>query len=364
MKRILALILVVIQALSLTACGSKKSDAAKAVDEQISAIGEVTLESEAQISAAETAVEALHEEDKEQLDNLNVLTEARNAYNTLILDDEASEIEAAIAAIGTVTIDSEAAISAAEEAYSNASPEVQALVENTSVLEAATDALSGLRIAKAEKLISAIGEVTLERADAIRQAQDVYNALSATDKKKVSNTDVLDAATTRLKELAKAEAEQLLAGMRLDEDKVQKMQFYTPKVIKFYSDGSWAADIRCFVVPYLGRDTNNNVWLRLICNYTGDDWVFWKKLIFAVDDERYTKTFSYYDIVRNNDGGIVWEYIDTDVSDSDVEMLWAIANSTETIVRFEGDDYTHDFTVNSDDKQAIRDVLTAYEALK
>ena len=363
MKKVLALMLAAALMLSLTACGSKKSDAAKAADEQILAIGEVTLESENQISAAEATVEALAEDYKEQLDNLNVLTEARSAYDTLVLESKASEIEAAISAIGTVTLDSEAAISAAEEAYGNASLEVQALVENTSVLDEATGALSGLRVAKAEELISAIGEVTPERADAIRQAQDFYSALSASDKEKVTNADVLDAATTCLKELTKAEAEKLLAGMRLDEDKIQRMQFYTPKVVKHYSDGSWAADIRCFVVPYLGRDTNS-VWLRLICNYTGDDWVFWKKLTFAVDDERYTKTFSYYDIVRNNGGGVVWEYIDTDVSDSDVEMLWAIANSTETIVRFEGDDYTHDFTVNSADKQAIRDVLTAYEALK
>lgn len=92
MKKVLALMLAAALMLSLTACGSKKSDAAKAADEQILAIGEVTLESENQISAAEATVEALAEEDKEQLDNLNVLTEARSAYDTLVLESKASEI--------------------------------------------------------------------------------------------------------------------------------------------------------------------------------------------------------------------------------------------------------------------------------
>ena len=44
-------------------------------------------------------------------------------------------------------------------------------------------------------------------------------------------------------------------------------------------------------------------------------------------------------------------------------MLWAIANSTETIIRFEGDDYYRDFTVTAKDKDSIRQMLTIYESL-
>ena len=361
MKKVLTLMLAAALTLSLTACGGK-SDAAKAVDEQIAAIGEVTLESESKIAAAEDAAAALQEEDKKQLDNLESLTEARAAYDSLVLEAEADEIEAAISAIGTVTLESGDSISSAESAYMGASAEVQALVENISELESAKETLDNLQITEVVNLIDNIGDITLESVEHIETAKAAYDALSDSNQAKVQNADKLKTAAEQITELKREQAEALLSNMRLDEDKVQKMRFYTPKVVKHYSDGSWAADIRCFVVPYLGRDSNS-VWLRLICNYTGDDWVFWKKLTFAVDDERYTKTFSYYDVVRNNDGGGVWEYIDTDVSASDIEMLWAIANSTETIVRFEGDDYTHDFTVNSDDKQAIRDVLTAYEAL-
>ena len=65
MKRILALVLTILMMAALTACG--QSEAAKAVDEQIAAIGEVTLDSNAAISAAEAALRELSPEDQKQV---------------------------------------------------------------------------------------------------------------------------------------------------------------------------------------------------------------------------------------------------------------------------------------------------------
>ncbi len=159
-----------------------------------------------------------------------------------------------------------------------------------------------------------------------------------------------------------AEAESALAGLA-EEDRIQNINFYSPKALKYYSNGSWAADVRCFILPYLGRN-DSSVWLRLIYNYTGSDWVFFEKVIVVADGQKFEKSFDYSDIVRDNEAYSVWEYVDDTVSASDEKMLWAIANSKETLVRFQGDDYMHDFTVNATDKQAIREVMTAYDALK
>lgn len=52
------------------------------------------------------------------------------------------------------------------------------------------------------------------------------------------------------------------------------------------------------------------------------------------------------------------------ISDRDIKLLRDIANSEETIVRFEGDDYRKDYTIPSSDKKAIREVLEAYDLLK
>ncbi len=354
MKQLLSLTLVWVMILSLSACG--KSEAAQSVDDQITAIGEVTLDSESRIAEAEDALAGLTEEDRKQVEGAGELTYARTAYEALVVED-------AINAIGTVTLDSGDVIAAARTAYDGASAEVQAAVTNADRLTAAETAIRDLRIQKATELIDAIGEVTLEDGEAIQAAQNMLKTLPSEDAAKVSNAAALETAAQTLETLKQQQAENLLSKMRKNEDKVRGMSFYYPSAWKFYSNGSWAADQRCFLLPYIGRDANR-VWLRMVYNYTGDDWVFFDHVTVAADEERFNKSFNYFDMVHDNGGGDVWEYIDVDVYDADIKMLRAIANSKETIIRFEGDDYWHDLTVKDSDKAAIREALTAYEALK
>lgn len=356
MKKILLWVLAAAMMLSLAACG--KSEAAKAVDDQIAAIGEVTLESEDAISEAEAAVDALADEDREQLDNVDKLEQARADYEALVLAGKVSEVEDAIAAIGTVTLESVDAITAARSLYDGSEAEVQSAVNNLGDLEAAEAALSDLRVAETVSLIDAIGAVTLESADAVDAAQASYDSLSEADTAKVSNADVLIAAADQLKALKQQQAQALLANMRVEKDEVRGLTFYYSKTQPYY------ADERCYMLPYIGQDSTHT-WLCAQYHYMDyDNWVFWTKLTFAVDDQRYYKYFNYFDVVRDNDTE-VWEYVNTaDVSEEDIEMFWAIANSEKTIVRFEGDEYYSDFTVSQADKDAIREVLTAYEALQ
>lgn len=311
MKKYLVVIMAVLMALCLCACG--KSEAVKAAEEKIAAIGEVTLDSEKRISAAEKAVEKLSDDELKQLDKAEELKKAREAYEELVLENKAAAVDS---------------------------------------------------------VIDQIGEVTLESAEKINAAQQAFEQLTEKEKGKVKNASLLNQAEEKLaalqkqeKEAKRAEALKLLGNMRLDEDKVRHLKFYYPKAWRFNSYGNWIADTRCFILPYIGMDNNGNVWMRVVYNFTDDDWVFFKKITVAADDERYYRSFKYFDIVRDNDGGQVWEYIDTDGA-SDVTMLWAIVNSKETIVRFEGEDYSHDFTVRESDKQAIKEALLVYEGLK
>lgn len=299
MKKYLVVIMAVLMALCLCACG--KSEAVKAAEEKIAAIGEVTLDSEKRISAAEKAVEKLSDDELKQLDKAEELKKAREAYEELVLENKAAAVDS---------------------------------------------------------VIDQIGEVTLESAEKINAAQQAFEQLTEKEKGKVKNASLLTQAEEK-----RAEALKLLGNMRLDEDKVRHLKFYYPKAWRFNSYGNWIADTRCFILPYIGMDNNGNVWMRVVYNYTDDDWVFFKKITVAADDERYYRSFKYFDIVHDNGGGQVWEYIDTDGA-SDVTMLWAIVNSKETIVRFEGDDYSHDFTVRESDKQAIKEALLVYEGLK
>lgn len=61
----------------------------------------------------------------------------------------------------------------------------------------------------------------------------------------------------------------------------------------------------------------------------------------------------------------MWEYADVGATDEDIQLFKSIAASGETIIRFEGDDgKRYDLTVSQADKNAIKDVLAAYEYLK
>ena len=119
---------------------------------------------------------------------------------------------------------------------------------------------------------------------------------------------------------------------------------------------------RSFLLPAIVT-IDNRSFLKIVYNYHGNDWVFWDHLTIFVDVAKYYKSFSYYDIDRDNYTD-VWETAQETASSSDIEMLNAIADSQETIVRFEGDTYHYDLTVKSSDKKAIKETLEAWDYLK
>lgn len=372
MKRILATVLALVLVLTLAACG--KSEAAKAADELIGAVGTVTLDSEEAICAAEEAVGALTDKEKKQLENTAVLEEARAAYDALVAEAEAkrieglkqkaAEVDALIDAIGTVTMDSDAAVTKARAAYDAGDDELRSYVTKVDVLKAAEDTLGTMKAEVVIKLIDAIGNVTLKSGDKIQEAQDAFDALSAADQARVTNAATLKNAKAALKEMRLEDARKKLSRLTVDEDFVRNISFYYAKGFPYYHQyGYWGADVRCFVLPYIGV-SGDSAWLRMVCNYTADDWVFFKNITFAVDEQRFYKSFDYFDVERDNDWNDVWEYVDIAVGASEIDLLTAIANSTKTVVRFEGDTHYRDFTVSAADKQAIREMLEIYEAFK
>ena len=77
-KKAVALALCVLMLFSLTAC---KSSAVKNVESMIAALGEITVDSQAAVEAAEAAYAALSDSDKAQVENAQTLTEARTALD-------------------------------------------------------------------------------------------------------------------------------------------------------------------------------------------------------------------------------------------------------------------------------------------
>lgn len=304
MKKVLALLLAVVLAFSFAACHKKSENAVK-VDDMIASIGEVSLDSSKKIEEIDKAIDGLTAEEKDDLDNLDDLQAAKDKVAELESEKRVNDVKDQINAIGKVTLKSEKAITKAEKALKKLSEEEQAKVDNASVL---TD------------------------------ARNTYDKLKKEDLKK-----------------KKAEGQKILsAKFNKDVDDFQNTTFYQHKNTPQY------IDTRSYILPYLAK-TGDNWYVRVVYNYTGDDWVFFKTLTIVVDGHKYYKFFNYRDITHDNEGGNVWEYIDQQASDDDIKMLRAIAKSKSAKVRYQGDDFSYDLTIKDGDKNIIKDTLKAYD---
>lgn len=367
LKKIAAAILSLLICFSVWGCG--QSEAAAAVDSLILEIGEVSLESEQKITTAEEAAEKLSQEDYRQLKQLALLEEARATYDRLVEEQHiaeiqaaAKEVEAVIQGIGEVSLEKESQVTAARTQYNQASQEVRDAVENYDVLEQAEKQLSSLKIQKVIGLIDEIGEVSLESKEKIETAYTQYNALTNTEKGQVTNYGMLTAAKDKLTQLENAEKERILQEalkpLQEDYDKVQGYTWYHAAAEPQY------IDTRSYVLPYIGVEKTGEAHLILRFNYTGDEWVFFEKIIVVIDGETYQYSPRYFDIIRDNQYRAVWETLDIGAGTTEIEMLNKIAESKETIIRFQGDSRVYDLTVSASDKTAIKQVLDAYDALK
>lgn len=159
---------------------------------------------------------------------------------------------------------------------------------------------------------------------------------------------------------AEAEKERLLklgetafSKLKSDYDQVYENTFY------YHSSEPKYINTRSYVLPYLSVNKYDSVGLRIKMNYTGDSWIFYNSVVFNIDGVN--KTISTSSTERDNAYGDVWEVYDVPADDSYIELLNSIVNSDKTIVRFLGSSKQYDLTISQSDKNAIADVLLAYD---
>lgn len=163
------------------------------VVELINAIGEVTEDSGDAIYAASLAYNSLTEKQQTLVDNLQTLLDAANTWDKL----KASKVTAAIAGIGEVTLDKKDAIFAAKDLYDELSDDQKKLVTDYNVLTAAIETYNNLVVV--QPVIEQINElgsaddITLDSKSALDAAIRAYNDLTGEQQKLVKNYDVLEA---------------------------------------------------------------------------------------------------------------------------------------------------------------------------
>ena len=187
----------------------RKDREARIMEEEIDALTVTKPGDLDQIDRVKKDYEALDPDIRARVQNAYRISEAYETYNQLVADYVVEKIEA----IGPVTVDSGRAIGRAREAYDLLEEKYRPYVSNYHVL---TEAEAEFHFKKAERvdlMIAAIGTVTVESKGAITAAEDAYNALSDEEKSMVKGYDVLVAAHQAYTDsvLAKREADQQAA---------------------------------------------------------------------------------------------------------------------------------------------------------
>lgn len=122
----------------------------KATQDSIGSIGEVSLESHDAIAAARASYDTLTDEQKAKVSNASELDDAEQAWQEKY-GFRIDKAEEAISAIGAVTLDSEAAIDQAATAYHALSTDEKVYVSNRNDLSAAQNTLAKLKKEEAAK---------------------------------------------------------------------------------------------------------------------------------------------------------------------------------------------------------------------
>ena len=184
-----------------TAAKQAAQAAAAEVDSKIAAIGTVTLASESDINAARSAYDALPAGWNAFVTRYSDLEAAEQKLADI---KAANAVISKIDAIGTVSLDaeSETLITSARTAYDALTEDQRALVSNYAVLTAAEEEYEGMKaVSDVTALIDALGTVTLDSEAAITEARSAYDALTDEQKAQITNLSVLEAAEIKLAEL-------------------------------------------------------------------------------------------------------------------------------------------------------------------
>ena len=199
--------------------------AAEEIDALIEAVGEVGLDSGGTIEEARAAYDAADEEVRSAVRLADTLTEAEETLHRLEVEDAAAKFDASVAALGEITLESEDAIRVVREAYNGLSGEVRDAVTSLDALTAAEEKLTFLkkkaRADEVDAAIAALGEVTLESEAEVQALRAEYDALPEEIRELVTLSGTLDKAEGTIQTLkdkaAAAEVKKLSDEKKYDE---------------------------------------------------------------------------------------------------------------------------------------------------
>lgn len=145
-----------------------------------------------------------------------------------------------------------------------------------------------------------------------------------------------------------------ISVLRKKEDRVDGVTWYRHPNAPKYTNS------RSTVYLYIGKRGSQRPWLRMQVQYAASEWLFVNDVAAWHDGVKETLVSGSFE--RDNNSSI-WEWVDVTPSEYQILVLRSLAESSEAILRFTGNQYSRDVKFSAGDKKAIREVLAAYEVM-
>ena len=102
--------------------------------------------------------------------------------------------------------------------------------------------------------------------------------------------------------------------------------------------------------------------LRFRVQYYSDDWLFFKKIQFSIDNNAYEYIPSDTETDSGN-GGKIWEWFDETLTGSDKTLIYALADAKSAKMKFIGRQYYDIKTITKNQITDMKRVLELYRAM-
>ena len=181
---------------------------------------------------------------------------------------------------------------------------------------------------------------------------------------KNSNQDAVDnnkkEKTEEFKQTAKIDSAKIkelkqFFRVRKDEFSTTGKTWYEPKSAPSYTNRN---GLYCYFQTENDMPSN----LRFRMQYYSDDWLFFSKVQFSIDG----KAYEYVPMdteTDSGDGGHIWEWVDESVSESDKELINALANAKSAKMKLIGTQYFDVRNISQDQIKGIKRTLELYQAM-
>lgn len=177
----------------------------------------------------------------------------------------------------------------------------------------------------------------------LQETFDTYKKEEIEDFKQTAKLD-----STKIKELKR------FFRIRKDEFSTTGVTWYKPKSAPKYTN-------RTGLYCYFHTEDEMPSNLRFRMQYHSDEWLFFSKVQFSIDG----KAYEYFPMGTETDSGEgrIWEWFDESVSESDKELLNALANAKSAKMKLLGSKYFDIRNITKDEIKSIKQTLELYQAM-